>query len=737
MNDTLLKTALSLHNAGNLDGAIRLYGEILRTAPKNFDALYLLGFAHLQRGEFRDAERLIGQAVEVNPRSLDAHYSRGNALQRLDRPMEALKAFDAAIAIKSDVGEVWAARGTALSALGKHSEALSSYDKAVALKPDLAMAWNFRGNALLEFKRDAEAVASYDRAIAIKPDYADAWRHRALALMGLNRNQEALKSVDLALAIRRDDPAALEDRGNLLMRLNRHEEAVGAYDGALALNPDNTDALYNRANALSIVKGFDEAIRDCTAVLAQAPDYPYARGVLVHSQLQCCDWRGLDGQRQKIAHALELGQRVVSPFNHKALSNSAAEQLQCAQTWVRNECPAAKGLLSNGERYRHDRIRLAYVSADFNSSAVATLMAGVFEHHDRDRFETIAISFGSDAQTATRSRLKNAFESFEDARALNEHEIAKLIREKEIDITVDLMGFTGECRSRIFTYRPAPIQVNFLGFPGTMGADYIDYIVADPVVIPETHKTYYAEKVVYLPHTFLPSDSSRPIAEMTPSREEAALPLRGFVFASFNNAYKFAPEMFAVWMRLLSAIEGSVLWLPNHHPSAVRNLKREAEARGVDSHRLIFAPQVPGSDAHLARLRLADLFLDTLPYNAHSTANDALWAGLPVLSCTGDTFAGRVATSLLHAVGLPELAVPSLEAYEAAALRLARDPSALTVIRERLNANRRTHPLFDTARLTRNLETAFTIMWQRQQKGEPPADFAVQDAAWSDERDPR
>jgi predicted O-linked N-acetylglucosamine transferase (SPINDLY family) len=291
------------------------------------------------------------------------------------------------------------------------------------------------------------------------------------------------------------------------------------------------------------------------------------------------------------------------------------------------------------------------------------------------------------------------------------------------------MGYTGKCRSRIFAFRPAPLQVNFLGFPGTMGASYMDYIVADRTVVPDDHKSAYAENIVRLPDTYLPSDRTRAIDERTPTRAEAGLPATGFVFASFNNAYKFSPPIFDVWMRLLAQVDGSVLWLPDHHPLATSNLIREADRRGIDRSRLVFAAPVPSPASHLARLRLADLFLDTLPYNAHSTANDALWAGLPVLTCIGNSFAGRVAASLLHAAGLPELITESLSSYEALALELARDRERLAAVKATLNRNRDACALFDTKRFTRHLEAAFAAMWERYQNGDPPADFDVRSVA--------
>ena len=725
MNDQTLRTAFHLHQQGNLAEASRLYGEVLRGNPKHFDALYLLGFAQLQRGAFDDAERLMGRALEVNPSSLDALRNRGMALQRLNRHADALLSYEKGLALAPHAAEMSIARGTALSQLGRHAEAFHAYDRAVTAQPELVVGWALRGNALLEQGKYEEALGSYDRAVALQPDLAEAWRHRSLALIQMGRLDDALESLDRTLALRADDADSWNDRGHLLMMLNRHEEAAGSYDCVLTLRPDQVDTLYNRGNALSILKRYDEAIRDCEQVLAIDPDYPYARGVLVHSRLQCCDWSAHNEDRLKVTIALGAGKRVISPFNHKALSDSAPEQLQCAQVWARNELPASQTPLWRGEKYRHRRIKLAYVSADFNASAVATLMAGVFEHHDRHLFDITAISMGSDAQTDMRVRLKKALRELVDARAMSDHEIASHLRQMEADIVVDLMGYTGECRSRIFAHRPAPLQANFLGFPGTMGAGFMDYIIADRIVVPDADRSAYAEKVVQLPDTYLPSDSTRTIDERAPTRAEMGLPERGFVFASFNNAYKFSPAMFDVWMRLLSRVENSVLWLPEHHPLARSNLIREAIARGIDEKRLVFAKQVPSPSGHLARLRLADLFLDTLPYNAHSTANDALWAGLPVLTCLGNSFAGRVAASLLLAVGLPELVTESPSSYEALALKLAREPEVLAAVKAKLKRNRDTHALFNTARFTRHLEAAFTIMWERHQRGERPTGFAV------------
>jgi predicted O-linked N-acetylglucosamine transferase (SPINDLY family) len=324
-----------------------------------------------------------------------------------------------------------------------------------------------------------------------------------------------------------------------------------------------------------------------------------------------------------------------------------------------------------------------------------------------------------------RRRIRTAFDRFIDVQAMGDFEVAKLLRELEIDIVVDLNGDSGDSRTGIFAHRPAPVQVSFLGYPGTMGLPFFDYIIADKIVIPDRHRIHYAEQVVYMPHTYMPNDRTRKILPKAPSRTEAGLPTTGFVFACHNFEYKIAPEIFDIWMRLLKTVDDSVLWLKSPNPWALINLRRQAGARGVASQRLVFAPRVPEAKEHLARLQLADLFLDTLPYNAHASACDALWAGVPVVTCLGNTFPGRVAASLLHAIGLPELATASLAEYENLATALALDRDRLAAINAKLTHKRYTEPLFDTARFTRDLESAYSIMWKRQQDGLPAASFAV------------
>jgi len=681
MNDALLQSAWRAHQTGNLAEAARLYGEILRANPRHFDALYSLAFVYFQTAHYEEAERMMEGALKLNPRSADAYFTRGCALQRLNRTDEALASFDRAISSRPGFAEALINRGAVLMSAQRPVEALQSFDAALNANPGIAEAWNNRGNALSALGRHEEALASYDRVLALKP---------GIVQTHINR-------------------------GTALIALKRFGEAQASYDTALRIEPSSLDARAGRANARFETKDYATAAEDYDAILAVDPDYPYARGNLAFSRLHCCDWRFLADDRAAIASALRVGRRVVNPFQGVALLSTAEEQLMCARVYAADKYPAQPDRLWRGEAYRHERLRIAYLSADFNEHAVAKLMTGVFEQHDKTRFETTAISFGGDDTGEGRRRLEPSFDRFIRVDENSDAEVAELLRRMEIDIAVDLMGYTGECRPGIFAFRPAPVQVSYLGFPGTMGASFFDCIIADQTVIPAESRRHYSEAVVYLPDTYVPHDDKRRVAEPLPSRAAAGLPEDGFVFCCFNHSYKFSPQIFEVWMRLLHTTAGSVLWLSQPNDVASRNLRREAAARGVADDRIIFAPFVPDNAGHLARLGLADLFLDTIGYNAHSTAVDALYAGVPVLTLPGGTFAGRVAASAVKAAGLPEMIVESLDAYESTALKLARDASALAAIRGRLYANRSSEPLFDTVRFTRNLEAAYLAMHDKVQ----------------------
>ena len=756
MKDLLLQSAFRAQQAGNLAEAGRLCQEVLRTAPRNAMALNLFAYVHMQTGRLPEAERLFADAIAIQP-APDMFYNRGCTLQALRRYQEALVCFERAAELQPDFVDAIVNCGIVHLALRRYEAALANFDIVVEKAPRDAEAWNNRANALLELDREEEALASLDKALALNPGYVNAWNNRGVALQHLNRHEEAFASFERAIALAPDLAAAYNNRGNSFMALRQYEkaygdferasaispnfaealvnrgtalvatrrldEAISLYDRALRIEPNNLEALRNRANALIVQRKFEEAARDCERLLALDREQKYMRGVLAHAKLQCCDWRDFEETVTTIESGVRSGRRVISPFDNLSLSRSSADQYSCARIYAKDKY-AVRAPLWRGERYRHDKIRLGYLSADFRNHAVASLTAAIFEHHDRSRFETIAFSFGSEKRSAMRTRLEAAFDRFIDVERDNDERLAARIRDMEIDVVIDLTGYTGECRPGILSHRAAPIQASYLGFAGTMGLDYIDYLIADAAVVPLNEHAFYNEKLAYLPDCFINYDPRRRIAP-TPARAALGLPETGFVFCSFNNSYKFSPEVFAVWMRLLRAVPGSVLWLPQGNAATMRNLAAEAEARAVAADRLRFAPYIAEGDVHLARMTCADLFLDTLPYNAHTTAADALWAGLPLLTCKGATFAGRVAASLLSACGLPELVTDSLPAYERRALAMARDAAALGSIRRKLHDNRVTSPLFDTQRFTRHLEAAIVTMWERQQRGEAPASFAV------------
>ena len=582
-----LDDAWRLHRAGEHEKAERLYRDVIRADPLNFEAHHRLAFLHGQRGQWEQAQIVMGRAIELNPRAADAHFLRGSALQKLER----------------------------------------------------------------------------------------------------------------------------------------HEEAMACFDRALALHPA-PEVRLNRAASLYRLHRYAEAGDDYSRILELAPDYPFVRGNRLFCRLQCCDWRMLESESAAIISDMREGRRVIAPFDAKALFLSAADELACARIWAADQHGGPTAPSHPHMRTTRSAPRVAYISADFRDGPLATLMTGVFERHDRNRVETIGVSLTASDGSAMRRRFERAFGRFIDIGGKSDVEIAALLRQMEIDIAVDLMGYTEGARPGIFKQRPAPIQVNYLGYPGTIGGDWLDYLIADRVVVPDDRRGAYAEQIVYMPGTFLPRDTSITPSSRAVTRADEGLPEEGFVFACFNNAYKINPSMLDIWMRLLLSVEGSVLWLTGNK-RAMPNLAREAEARGVARHRLVFAKFSPSPHEHLARLRLADLFLDTLPYNAHTTASDALWAGLPVLTCAGQTFAGRVGASLLLSLEIPELVTQSFGHYEETAFRLARDAGALRAIRHRLERHRTACLTFNEGRFVHDLETAYLIMWERYRHGESPASFAV------------
>jgi predicted O-linked N-acetylglucosamine transferase (SPINDLY family) len=751
--DTTIHRALELHRQGRLDEAELLYRRALQAQPRNFQALLWLGVVALDKNQCEPALDLFSRASRENPQSVEAHLFLGRALTRLKRYAAALPSYDAALVLDPARADTHISRGTALRNLGRPADAILNFERAIALQPHNPEAHNNRGNALrdlehygaalasyqraLELRPDSAeihnnlgnaqlslgqyeaALASYERAIALKPQYAEAHNNRGVMLARLKRHEAGLASCATAIGLRPDYANAYNARGTMFADLEQFESALADYERALALAPDMALAHHNHGNALRAMHRYSAAAASYSRAVALDPHGRLGRDLWLHVKMQMADWHGLEAQSTASIAGIADAEPAFNPFLALTFVDDPEVHLKTAQIWVKRHCPANDAMPPMLPRQRGARIKLGYFSADFHEHATSYLMAGLLEEHDREQFEVTAFSFGPASTDAMRQRLQAACESFIDARTLSDREIAMHARALGLDIAVDLKGFTQDNRAGIFALRAAPVQVSYLGYPGSMGADYMDYLVADPVVVPRESRVFYREKIIALPDCYQANDARRTIADRRFARAELGLPLDGFVFCCFNNTYKITPAVFACWMRIMGQVPRSVLWLLEDNAWATDNLRTEASRLGIDPSRLVFAARTSLPE-HLARHAAADLFLDTLPYNAHTTASDALWAGLPVLTLAGSAFAGRVAASLVTAVGMPELIATSTSDYERRAVEWALHPAQASELRIKLASLRTASPLFDTRRFARRLEQAFMYACERNQAGLPP-----------------
>ncbi|MDA0656196.1 MAG: tetratricopeptide repeat protein, partial [Proteobacteria bacterium] len=679
-----------------------------------------LGLAYRALGQHSQALIALDAAVVLNPDYVDALNNRGAVLEDLERPEEALESYNQAAAADPQHPTAHYNRGGAFRKLDRLEEALAAYDKTLALNPDNPAALCNRGAVLRGLDRLEEALASYDQALDIDPGNAGAHYNSANALRALGRLDEAVLRYDRALEIAPDHAEAWISRGTTLQHQFRVSAAEDSFRRALDVEPDNFNALIGHGNALNTLKRSADALVCFEKALGIKPETEFLFGHWLHTKQLLCDWDGLEGAFADLGAKVDAGENASTPFPLLATPLSAAQQRSATERYAERAYPAAEEPVWKGEKYRHDKIRIGYFSADFHLHPVAQLSAELFESHDRSHFEISAYSCGPPSDDPMRRRLTAAFDRFVDLFDATDRAIAERARDDEIDIAVDLGGYTQGARNGIFAQRPAPVQAAYLGYASTMGARYMDYLIADAIVTPEDHRAFYTEKIVSLPECFQVNDSQKVISTLPLTRKHLGLPEAGFVFCAFNNSYKISPETFYIWLRLLHMLDDSVLWLSDAPEPVKVNLAHEAEQFGVDPARLIFAPRFDALHNHLARFRAADLFLDTFPYNAHATASDALWAGLPVLMRAGETYASRVSASLLTAIGLTELITGSVAEYEARALDLAATPAKVAVLKEKLAVNRTTHPLFNTARFTCHLEDAFTEMHRRAESGLAP-----------------
>ena len=717
-----IKDALTLHQAGRLAEAEGLYLRSLESDRNSYPALHLMGVLRLQQGRAAEALPYIQHALRLQPNAADTLANYGIALQSVGRDGEALEALQRLVTLAPSDSRAWANRAALFFKLHRAAEAVADLDRAVSLDPRSVDVWMNRGTALMAINRHEDALECFDQVLRLRHDYTEARNARAQALMAMGRPGEALAEFDRVLQEKPGHVGALINRATVLNALGHVDLELQSYDRALAIQPDLVGALVGRAYCRRTYKqDLAGAIADQERAVAIQPNYPYARGDLLHMKMLAGDWRQLPGELALLNQGVREGKRVVNPYVYQGISSSPADLLASARIYSYYKFPSLQAAIRHARR--QGKIRLGYVCSDFRAQATMLLAAGLFEHHDRSRFEVTAFDNSPEDGSPMRRRVIAAFDRFLPIHRLSDREAAHLIAEREIDILVNLNGYFGTPRMGVFAHRPAPLQVNYLGFPGSLGAAYIDYILADSIVIPSGEEQFYAEKVVRLPGSYQINDSLRPRPTAS-SRALHGLQDSDFVFCHFNNSYKITPEIFALWLRLLKGVQPSVLWLLKSNDLFAANLRQEALRGGVDPRRLVFAPPLEIS-AHLSRLTLGDLFLDSLPCNAHTSASDALWAGLPLLTCSGHTFAGRVGASLLRAVGIPELIADGLEDYESLALCLARDPDLLRSYRERLTRDPARLALFDTARTTQYIEAAYEQMIARWSNHEPPESFSV------------
>jgi len=589
--------------------------------------------------------------------------------------------------------------------------------------PDIR-AMFLEGLKLHQQNKAKEAKAVYEIVLKADPGHFNALHLLGVAYVQLGKPKTGSTFIRRALQINPDHADAHNNLGAALQELRQLEEAVSSYDQAIKLNPGFADAHKNRGDSLVQLGRLGDALMSYEKVLALRPDYDFLLGTYLNTKAKLCDWSGLDEWVQRLELGISQSKKVTKPFCATGLLDDPLLLRKASSIYVDAKFPERTALGRAIPRKTDGKIRIGYFSSDYRNHATSYLIAELLESHDKDRFELFGYSYGPNKNDAMQLRIAAAFDHFVDVRKMSDRAVAIMAREAGLDIAIDLKGFTKDQRMGIFSFGCAPVQVSYLGYPGTSGASYFDYLIADKTVIPEEAQCGYSEKIVHMPASYQVNDSTRRISDRDFTRSELGLPEDAFVYCCFNNNYKILPETFSVWMRILAAVPHSVLWLFESHPHVIINLQKEASSRGVDANRLIFASRMELED-HLARHRLADLFLDTLPYNAHTTASDALWAGLPVLTRTGHSFAGRVAASLLNALELTELITDTQDAYEALAIRLARHPEELQAIKNKLDLHKRTKTLFDGRAFARHLEKSFIEMHTRSQQGLPPEHIYV------------
>ena len=718
------QSLIDLYNRGQFQHALKQAETLIQKFPLSAGLFNIQGAILRSLGRLDLSLLAFKKAINIKPDYAEPYKIIGVILKEQGKLDEAIEAYRKAISIKPDYVEVFGNMGNALRKQGKLEEAVETYKKALAIRPNYAEAYYNMGNTLADQGKSEEAIKAYIKALSIKPNYVEAYHNMGVTLKDQGKLEEAIEACKKALLLKPDYAEAYNNLGVTLASQGKLEEATKAYKKSLTFKPDYAEAYNNMAIALRDQGKLEEAIEAYDNALKIKPNYETAKTAKLHQQAHICDWDSIEKDTAVIPK-LGTCEKYVSPFDLLPLEDSPKRHQTRSKIYAKAKYPQNPLPPPVKQSKKTNRIRIGYFSTDFKEHPVAYLIAKVLEKHNRDQFEVFGYSLHGSKQSKMRQRLIKSFDCFVNVQGVSDKNVALQARQDGIDIAIDLTGYTQNTRAGIFAYRAAPVQINYLGYPGTLSADFMDYIVTDKCLVPREKQKYYNEKKIYLPNTYMPTDDSREFSTRSLTRRDMGLPENAFVFCCFNNNYKITRLEFSIWMRLLNKVENSVLWLRQSNQQSHLNLKNEAQKQNVEPSRIVFADRVP-MDEHLARHRLADLFVDTFNFNAHTTATEALWAGLPVVTKMGQGFAARVAGSLLNAVGLPELITQTNQDYEALILELATNPKMLTKIKQKLATNRQTHPLFDTDQYTKHLEDAYQQAYQNYFDGNPPQTITVQ-----------
>ena len=745
---------------GKLQASIESFEKALYIKPDYAEANNNIGSVFKEIGQFDNALKSFEKAIEIKPDYFEAHYNLGQTFQDLNNLEAAITSYKKVLIIKPNFAELHNNLGVIYHGIGEIDSALGHLKKAVKISPEFAEAFHNLGNTYKELNQPDKSLDCYKNAIALNINYAEPHYASGNILQDLGQFDKAVKSYQMTLTIEPDKAYAHYELGNISHDLGQFDESIESYEKALSIDPENdqfnngigivlnktgqfekalkfykksisinpkyAEAYFNLGNLLLDLNQLDDAVLNYEQAINLKSGIDRNFGNLFHTKMHLCSWDNFSNDLEVLNNKINNNNnnKTIDPFALSALIDDGKIQLKNAKIFAKEKIPRGDVWSKINHYSNHKKIRIGYFSADFREHPVSYLSSKIYQLHDRSQFEIYAFSFGPDTQDEMNLRIKSGVDKFYDVQLMSHNEIAILSKSLEVDIAIDLGGFTANNRLEIFAINVAPIQINYLGYPGTMGADFYDYIVADETVIPVDQKNNYSENIIYLPSCYMPQDNSKIISDKLLKRQDYNLPDEGFVFCSFNNSFKITPKEFDIWMRLLTKVDGSVLWLFKTNQSSENNLKTEAKKRGIEPNRLIFANTLNVAE-HLARLKLADLFLDTFNFNAHTTASDALWVGLPVLTKMGKGFAARVASSLLTSLEVPELITTSEKDYEALALDLATSPEKLALIKKKLAEKRTTAPLFDTKTYTRNLEKGYAQVFERYASGLPPAEIKV------------